>query len=310
MLFVTLTYEVLPDSFTTALKQMQLFIRRIGKYTDHQCKILYVPELGENNSRLHFHVLLCGRMPSIHLLRTKYWDKGIVDIQRIKNRKKGDCITAVSAYLSKYITKDSAFIPGRKRAYYISDNWQSDVRKAYVPGTTCSQALKKMESLRRITKSPAPSVSTIDIGGHPAKLITYKYKGLDKTALESVLKKNGISFMDWDFMRKTEEMNNQINIQNRIADFCREIRRNQDVSDLQQFLSKNLTIGESEQERKAFCQNVRLLNKWETEIPDLVYFTDRSNFCSFLNNPEKYRCIPEAFYKPDVCIKKTEVNVA
>lgn len=300
MLFVTLTYEKLPDSFNSALKDMQRFIRRVGKYTNYMCKILYVPELGEENKRLHFHVLLCGRIPKTIEIRTKFWDKGIIDIQHIKKRKTGDSVSAVAAYLSKYITKSATPIKGRKRAYYISQNWESDIKKAYVPGTKFKSIIKKLNTIRTVTGSPAPMVSSIDINDQPAQVITYKFKDLDKNAIQSVLSKFEISLMNWDFMRKTEEMKAMIEAQNKIATFCRNTQKGINDFFLYDELVKELPLEKTEDEKKSFLDNVKEINKNIIAVPDLVYFKENTSFYTFLNNPSAFVKKREAFYLPNL----------
>jgi len=143
-------------------------------------------------------------------------------------------------------------------------------------------------------------VSSIDINDQPAQVITYKFKDLDKNAIQSVLSKFEISLMNWDFMRKTEEMKAMIEAQNKIATFCRNTQKGINDFFLYDELVKELPLEKTEDEKKSFLDNVKEINKNIIAVPDLVYFKENTSFYTFLNNPSAFVKKREAFYLPNL----------
>ncbi|MFI3257382.1 MAG: hypothetical protein R3Y36_03690 [Spirochaetales bacterium] len=139
--FLTLTFAKKPSNFQEALDKLNGW----GKFMNtkfnreyrlangdrvKQFEYIAIPELGEKNGRLHFHLIAI--VPFINLRRHPncYWKWGNADIKLIKNKRNLQKAVVVAKYVAKYMTKDAKKISGQKMLYYSTKGWQRDVLKA------------------------------------------------------------------------------------------------------------------------------------------------------------------------------------
>lgn len=103
---ITLTYapDHLPEDLEGGWRHIEDFRRQVG---EHFGPMLIVPEWGEENGRLHWHVLVNKFMRKAQV--AKAWGLGFVDVRRIQSTKKrgGQRAAArtAAAYAGKYVSK-------------------------------------------------------------------------------------------------------------------------------------------------------------------------------------------------------------
>lgn len=138
--FVTLTYD---DSYLCplpTLKEMQVFINRLRKYT--KCRYLVVGELGEKSNRAHYHMILFtekklddltelkrGQIPLYRsaLLERCWNNKGFVSV--------GHCTGASIAYTVGYIvTKDKKTV-FKSQSQGLGSKYFNKLEDRYALGT-------------------------------------------------------------------------------------------------------------------------------------------------------------------------------
>lgn len=111
----TLTFAQEPD-LDEAWRLVERFRKALAAELDRRIPLVVVPEYGERNGRLHFHVAFGRYLPKALLQRL--WVHGFVDVRRIK-RKKGEGRRAgcrrVASYIAGYLTKSGPQAIGRKR---------------------------------------------------------------------------------------------------------------------------------------------------------------------------------------------------
>lgn len=129
--FLTLTFDrKITDSsnYLEVLHKLQEFLKNLRKRKCPELKYIIVPELHKDKTHYHFHGLLSG-IDGMKIAYSGHNDKNGTPIFNVLDWKWGfstvtrikDTVKA-SAYVSKYITKDSqSFFPNRHR-YLCSMN--------------------------------------------------------------------------------------------------------------------------------------------------------------------------------------------
>lgn len=113
--FVTLTYRDGTKDLKYANKDIKQLMRRTRVFLGYSLKYIIVPERHKSGN-IHYHGVFFN-MPYIHVVKFKeeLWKNGYVDIQIPKK------IRSVSAYLSKYLTKDTYLNIGlNDKSYFTS----------------------------------------------------------------------------------------------------------------------------------------------------------------------------------------------
>lgn len=108
--FATLTFRKQTNSRLVADNRVKNFIRRLNRYTGKRIEYIFVPEL-HLSKMIHYHGVIFN-MPYIPLKKLKkIYKYGSLTVTVPKNIKN------ISAYCSKYITKDmqKTFTKGQKR---------------------------------------------------------------------------------------------------------------------------------------------------------------------------------------------------
>ena len=83
--YLTLTYDDwhLPKSVDGELvlnkKDVQLFLKRLRKYSGSQYRYFYCGEYGEHTKRPHYHMILYGHLEGFKLIGVKKWQVPILD---------------------------------------------------------------------------------------------------------------------------------------------------------------------------------------------------------------------------------------
>lgn len=130
--FITLTYKKKPTSFEQAKKDIQAFFARCSRFHGKEIKWVAIPELGEKKQRFHWHAVVEMPFTDSKVLERKLWRKGFIKVASCKANATKDNLKMVSAYVSKYLSKDANQIEGRSRAFYASKNWRVVETKSVV----------------------------------------------------------------------------------------------------------------------------------------------------------------------------------
>lgn len=97
--FVTLTYENLPNPPYLSKRDLQLFFKRLRKALGKERRIRYYAcgEYGSLNYRPHYHAIIFGISEAEHDYIRKAWQLGFISIGSVSMRS--------IAYVSGYVTK-------------------------------------------------------------------------------------------------------------------------------------------------------------------------------------------------------------
>lgn len=142
--FITLTYKKKPTSFEQAKKDIHLFFTRCSRFHGKEIKWVAIPELGAKKMRFHWHAVVEMPFTDSKVLERKLWRKGFVKVASCKADATNDNLKMVSAYVSKYLSKDANQIEGRSRAFYASKNWRVYENKSVVTPQQLKVIKKKL----------------------------------------------------------------------------------------------------------------------------------------------------------------------
>lgn len=97
--FVTLTYspEYIPNPPTIAVRELQLFFKRLRKNSRKKIAYYACGEYGEKNDRPHYHAIIFGVSPREKKLLQDCWQKGFVNLGIVTY----DSIRYVAQYIDK-----------------------------------------------------------------------------------------------------------------------------------------------------------------------------------------------------------------
>jgi hypothetical protein len=148
--FLTLTFNREMTNVDLANYEFKKFIERLKyAFPDVEFKYLSVIEFQgdtdffgkkkKNGGSVHYHVLISHYIPYEQI--KKLWGNGIVNIKRIKK------VDNIGAYVSKYLTKETAENLFNKKKYFTSRN----LEKPFVTvDNLCIDNLVKMYRLKNI----------------------------------------------------------------------------------------------------------------------------------------------------------------
>jgi len=113
--FFTLTTKDQLKDYKESNKKIKTFIRRLNEYCGYKVKYIIVPELHKSNA-VHYHGVFFN-LPyiPIRVFSSDIWKYGSTDLQLPRK------IRSVSAYISKYLTKDfQEKTPKNTKTYFCS----------------------------------------------------------------------------------------------------------------------------------------------------------------------------------------------
>lgn len=113
--FLTLTYseEHLPENYSVDVRTVQLFLKRLRKWSPNKLRFFACGEYGETNLRPHYHALIFGedfandryiwrKAPSGHVL---YRSEALERLWPFGNCEIGSVTEQSAGYLARYCTK-------------------------------------------------------------------------------------------------------------------------------------------------------------------------------------------------------------
>lgn len=112
--FITLTYndDYLPYPPSVSVRDCQLFLKRLRKFSGRLIKMVYCGEYGETSMRPHYHFILFGYdfSDKVHFKNNDNGDKLYVSADLLRlwpygNHFIGDVTWQSSAYVARYIIK-------------------------------------------------------------------------------------------------------------------------------------------------------------------------------------------------------------
>ena len=118
--FFTLTFKEEPELNRKTADLLHFCFSEVSKAEGHKVVWLAVPEFGEKNGRLHFHVIANTNYYTNEEFARRFWKHGFVKMKRIKTLVGQNQRTAPIEYVLKYINKDISAGRHYKRRYYVS----------------------------------------------------------------------------------------------------------------------------------------------------------------------------------------------
>lgn len=101
-----LSYEVQPKTIEDAIKQVQLFLRRVKNYRGKcgltETKYIYITEQGARGGRFHHHIVISGGI-SRDIIE-KLWGQGYANAQRLQFNEDG--LRGMAHYFGNYSWKE------------------------------------------------------------------------------------------------------------------------------------------------------------------------------------------------------------
>lgn len=110
--FLTLTYETVPENGSLDVRELQLFFKRLRKWSDVPLRYYAAGEYGENNGRPHYHAIVFGLANDAEGGRPKgpvsmkvasLWGNGFVHF--------GTVTYDSVRYTCEYLQKDDRLVP-------------------------------------------------------------------------------------------------------------------------------------------------------------------------------------------------------
>lgn len=118
--FFTLTFKNEPELNRKTADLLHFCFAAVGAAEGHKVMWLAVPEYGEKNGRLHFHVLANTNYYTNEEFARRFWQHGFVRMKRIKTLAGQNKKNAPVEYILKYIGKDITDKQKYKKRVYVS----------------------------------------------------------------------------------------------------------------------------------------------------------------------------------------------
>lgn len=127
--FLTLTYneENLPEGSTLVKRDLQLFLKRLRRYSGKYIKYYAAGEYGEKYGRPHYHLILFGLGLSDREVILRAWTSGFIHLDTVNEK--------TIRYTAKYLQKEPELRGRRGKLLY------KHVLRKEPPFKTCSQGL-------------------------------------------------------------------------------------------------------------------------------------------------------------------------
>lgn len=306
MYFLSFSYENEPESFKQMLKDLQNFERRLNRISKGRAFMIAVPERGEENGRLHWHILVMGDIPNKFWFENKSWSKGNIKVKAVKRQKGQTKIDAIVSYICKYMSKAMGVIEGQTRFYYASHNAYTDIQKAHVSDAQVVDAVKVIRKMSTKKNDIKINRQTLTIDDRDLTVMRIFVRNVPYTEIIDRLAEKDIFFHKTNIVKPRQDELDARDLQHLIANFARarfqEKHRTFDTSKMRE-LAENFWKGIN---FDSFIETLIDCNSDFIYFPDIMAFQSLNAINDFIKNPYDYWSRNYCVYKNMKMVKYRE----